>query len=276
MSETENSPIQTDAGCGAQKAIDEIRQLQSETRIWRIGAVVAIAAILAVCAYKITTSITGLVKGPGQKVFMSEIETGFKTRLLPEAERIGRRAVSKIVPKLQTEVNKLNDRVPELMEAASKEFLTLTDTLPEAMEAIISERFGEILHQREEKFRTLFPDATPEKVKKFFDELVIVTADSADSILFKLFAEHIIEINEINEKLQVIYNSEHKKQSTDLSPPNWKIALALFEMVGAEIREWDAVTKPDPETPKPPKRTNAPSAIKGNPKKTPGTNPQPK
>ena len=272
MSEPEKSPSKTETCSNAQKTIEEISQLQSEIRIWRIGAVVAIAAILAVCAYKITTSITSLVKGPSQKQFLYEMEVGFKTRLLPDAERIGRRAVSRIIPKLQIEMNKLNDRVPELMEAASGEFLTLTDTLPQAMEDIISDKFGEVLHQREEKFKKLFPDATPEKMKKFFDELTVVTADSADSILFRLFAEHIIEINEIAEQLQIIYNTEHKLKRDDLLPPNWKIALALFEMMGQEIRQWEETAKPTPEKQK---GTNAPGSIKGT-KKTPGTNPQPK
>ncbi len=215
--------------------ITELQTLQSQIRRWRIGAVLAVLLIMGVCAKMIVEAFADLAQeGPAQEEFVKHLANGMKLHVMPTAQKIASQTASQIVPEVQKEIDKLNERAPEITEAALKELELLASNLPDRGEMILVKTFGEMMHKREEKLKKQFPEITEQKIATLVNNLVNVAEEQAEEVAAILFADHINSIDRIANNLQAIQKAEASHITQDI--PSWQVGLMLFDLLREEIR----------------------------------------
>ncbi|MST00323.1 MAG: hypothetical protein EXS29_03290 [Pedosphaera sp.] len=224
--------------------ITELQTLQTQIRRWRVGAVFTILIIMGVCAKMIVGAFTDLAQeGPTQKEFVKHLAKGMKEHVIPTAQKIASQTASQIVPEVQKEIDKLNERAPEITEAALKELELLATNLPDCGEKILIKTFGEMMHKREEKLKKQFPEITEQKIATLVNNLVNVAEEQSEEVAAILFADHINSIDRIANNLQAIQKAEAANITRDI--PSWQVGLMLFDLLREEIRPLEVPLGPD-------------------------------
>lgn len=225
--------------------IAEIKTLQAQIRRWRIGGVLAVLIIMSVCAKMIVGAFTDLAQeGPAQEEFMKHLGTGLKEHVLPTAQKIASQTASQLVPEVQKEIDKLNERAPEITEAALKELEILAVSLPDRGEKVLLKTFGEMMHKREEKLKKQFPEITEPKIATLVNNLVAVAEVQSEEVAAVLFADHINAIDRIANNLSAIQKAESATLTTH-DIPSWQVGLMLFDLFREEIRPLEVPLTPD-------------------------------
>jgi ATP-dependent Zn protease len=224
--------------------IAEIQTLQSQIRRWRIAAVLAVLLIMGVCAKMIVEAFTDLAQeGPAQEKFMKHLVGGVKEHVMPTAQRIASQTASQIVPEVQKEIDKLNERAPEITEAALKELELLAANLPDRGEKILVKTFGEMMHKREEKLKKQFPEITDQKIATLVNNLISVAEVQAEEVSAILFADHINAVDRVANSLHAIQKAE-APTLTQQDIPSWQVGLMLFDLFREEIRPLEVPLTP--------------------------------
>lgn len=224
--------------------IQELESHQAQIRRWQTGTILAVVLIMGVCAWQIVGAFTDLTdEGPPQELFIQNVGTGLKQHVLPGAQKLVSQTVSRLVPELQKEFDKINQRAPDITDAALKQLELLADHLPERGERVLAKTFGEMMLTREASLRKQYPDLTGPAAANLIRNLAHVAEEQADEITAILFAEHLNAIDHISADLQLI----HKAEATNITQeiPNWQVGLMLFDLLRDEIRPLEVPLDPD-------------------------------
>ena len=228
------------------KKISELQQVQSQIRAWRTATVVIVIAVVVGCVLMISNAVKQLATdGPPQQEFFKELATGLRTNVLPQVQSIASHTANQMMPVIEKELKKLNDRAPEIADAARKELEILAKNVPEKAEAILEESFSDILKKREPTIRKLYPDVTEAKVSELVKNLVTVVEERAANLVETQFASHIVGLNHIHDNLHQIFLSESGAIQGEVA--NWEMALLFFDVIREEIRPLETL---DPVKPK--------------------------
>lgn len=233
------------------KQIEELDSLRAQTSRWRTCSVLAILVIVGVCVTKMIGAVTDLAReGPQQKEFLSELERGLKTDVVPALEKIGVRTVNEIKPAIDLELKRLNDRVPDVAAALHKEIEILSTNLPKRGEKILESSFGAIIKKREEKIRKLYPGVTEEKIASLVATLTAEANDQIDHVVTGLFAPHILALTHITENVAHIQKTEQVSAPAEFH--TWEMAALVFDLLHEEFKGLE--TAPEPASKREPKK----------------------
>ncbi|MDX1934334.1 MAG: hypothetical protein SFU56_17160 [Capsulimonadales bacterium] len=231
----------------AEKAVTQLNRLRQQAQWWRIGtAVVLVGGTIASIA-SISTAVNGLTRpGPRQDIFTREISNGLQERVLPQVRTIAQQTIAETRPQVEKEFARAGERLPEVTEAAVNELQMLERNVTASGEKAISATLMPVLEKKEQKIRTMFPEATEENVRAVMTTLKDETEQRAVTIADRLFDRHLTSLNNIVTSIETIRMSE--KPVADDEAAGWEMGLAALDVVRDELREM----VPDPATNNPP------------------------
>jgi len=223
--------------------IRELDGLRSQARLWRIGSMVAIAAIAITCVSLIWGSVQGLLTaGPRQEAFVSDLSQGMQRDVVPRLQDIAGRTLAETRPLVEAEFAKLNGRVPELTQASLKEMDALQKDLPERAQKVAEATLVPVLKKQEAKVKTMFPEATDENIEALLTNLTDEATQRSVTMNDALFGKHMAALNGIVSDMERIRLSE--RQVAAASPAeeeqrNWEMGLAVFDVVRGDLKEME-------------------------------------
>jgi len=226
-----------------QKQVQELESLRSQTRVWRTGSVLAIILIVVICVWRLIDGVTGLASpGPRQEAFLGDVTSSLKTNVVPGIQKIATQAIYDIKPLVEREIQKLNDRAPDIAAALKKEIELLTHNLPNRGEKVLDQTFGVMLKKREEKIRKLNPTVTEDRVASLVHNLVAEAHDQIEHVSDRLFAPHILSLNNILENVTEIQRTEKIDATEEF--PKWEMASLIIDLLHDEFKELSSVEEP--------------------------------
>lgn len=232
-----------------QQHIDELTRLRSQARNWRLATVLGILVIVIGCVTLILSSMYSLAKpGPKQDELKKELEARFNQDIKPELERIAKDTLNDVKRDVEKELQKVNSRSPELIEAFNNQLVTLQQTLPQRGEKVLQDTFGKEFRSRKPKLEKMFPGVTEEKIQRLVDNVIDESHASMDHLSQVLFGQHLKAMNGIFEHIDTIKKTEPVAADEEIA--SWETALMVFDIVREELRAFE--TSGD---------TNAPSSV---------------
>jgi hypothetical protein len=245
-----------------QKQVQELESLRSQTRKWRTGSVLAIIAIVGFCVWRMIDGVAGLAQaGPRQDAFLGDVTSSLKKDVLPSVQKTATQAFYDIKPAVEREIQKLNDRAPDIAAALKKEVEILTHNLPNHGQKILDSTFGAMIKKREDKIRKMYPGVTEEKVATLVHNLVAEAHDQIEHVGDKLFAEHVLSLNNILDYVATIQKTEKVEDGAEF--PKWEMASLIIDMLHQEFKDLGSEEEPTtgpaatPRKKKEPKKSDA-------------------
>lgn len=227
------------------REIQELESLRSQMRWWRLGTLLVLVVIVVACIATINGAVQGLTKpGPVQDQFVADVSTRLQTTVVPKVQTIAAQTVAQLQPKVEDELAKLNDRVPELAEVSMKELELLEKNLPARGEKVLNATFGEMLKKREPKIREMFPEVTEDKVQTLVANL---TEEGQNRIVLahdRMFSPHLASMNNIFEHMLKIQGSE--KISPNADQTNWEMAVLVVDIFHDDLKSLQAQSQAKP------------------------------
>ncbi|MEW6302303.1 MAG: hypothetical protein AB1705_02455 [Verrucomicrobiota bacterium] len=219
------------------KNIEELQSLRTQTRNWKVIMVVGLLAIVLGCVGTIVANARALIKpGPKQDIFMTELKKGLENEVKPNLEVIVKSTLTHIQKDAQEELKKLNDRTPELIEAAQKELTTsLTRNIPVRGTEALQNTFGKALKQQENTLKKDFPNVTEQKVTSLVTNLVIEAEAQVKEVSATLFSPHLKSLENIYASIDAIHALEAQHIKDEV--PTWDMAILVFDIMREELRQ---------------------------------------
>jgi hypothetical protein len=219
MSENENESTHdsesTESTHDSESAIEsqlmEITEFEHKIRLLRWGMVVGTLLIIALGVINIINKVQRAAKPALQ------IVENAKT-ILPEAQKSAL-AIEELVTG--------SDRFDEMATNFRNQLSGLED-IPERVSLSARNQLVQILNDRDDKLRELFPALTEKKLAELTSALARIGEERGDDVLISLFAEHITEVDAINRNLQII----HVKEASNITlESNMQAGLMLVSSV---------------------------------------------
>jgi len=102
------------------------------------------------------------------------------------------------------------------------------EEIPDRVALSAKNQLVEVLSDRDDKLRELFPNLTEEKQTKLLAALARIGEERGEDVLISLFADHITEVDSINQHLQTIHTTEAPNITMD---SNMQAGLMLASSV---------------------------------------------
>lgn len=219
-----------------QANIGELEALHTQTRFWRWGISLALFLTVVICLITLRSAVTGLTnEGKTKEVFVQDLSDRMQKGALPTVEQMGMQAIHEI--NFQAEVQKLNQRTPELTQASMQQVKLFGEDLPKRGQKVLDATFGAALKTRESKIRTLFPEATDGQVAALMTNLTSEAMTQASAINDELFTHHKKAVDSILHDFTTIQNSGG---ATKGEAPTWDMALLAFDIARTNLKSLDA------------------------------------
>ena len=229
----------------ADKELQELQRLRAEKRIWQIATSLILLVLVISSLLRLRNAVTGLTQdGPTKTAFTNEVSSRLQKNAIPAVEQIGTQAVREI--DFQAEVQKLNQRTPELADASLQQMKLLGDNLPKRGQKVLDSTFGEAMKGRESKIRALYPDVKDEQVTNAVTNLTAEAQQQVVEVNDALFSSHQKALNSIVEDLTLIQHSE--AANVKGQEPTWEMALLLFDITRADLKALEASSAKDSKT----------------------------
>ena len=228
--------------------IQELESVRRSATLWRWGTLAATLLIVAGGVALMNNAVQNLIRpGDTQERFVSAVNTNLQTNVVPELQTLATRTLTESQPIVQQEMTKLNDRVPEVADAAMKQFNLLQTELPEQSAEVMNETFGQVLAQRKAKIKEMFPDATDERIDTFITNLSRQGNKSLANVSVRLFDRHIEAMSALSDNVDQIAKADAGKVKEDI--PTWQMGLLLFDIARADMGDLQ-LTAIDPDKPR--------------------------
>ncbi len=238
--------------------IHKLDRTRREMTFWRVGGIVAVAVIVAICLFLLTSSVRALVQqGPSQEIFIAELQKGMDKDLVPRLEQVASQTLTEMQPLVQAEFALLNTRVPELTQATLKEVETLQTSVPARAEQVLDQTFGQALKAQEPKIREMFPSVKEEQVTALMQSLSQMALTRGSKVADELLLPHTNRMRRIVENLRKIEASE--KETATGEAADWHMGLLVLDLVREDLKVFEpkakaAAVKPAPDKKKETKR----------------------
>lgn len=220
--------------------IQELESLRKQAQFWRLGSVAALLAITLGSLTVMRNSVNGLLQpGPSQDEFATQLSTRLQESVVPQVQALATQTLVQMRPEVEAEVGKLNERVPELSDAFLKEMEALQTNVPKTGQKVLEDTLGAMLLKKESDIKTMFPDATDDKIKALIQN---VNQEAATRILGsqeKLFSKPMQSLNGIVGSLQTIHDSE--KVPAQAQNADWEMVSAVVDLIHDDMQK----LKPD-------------------------------
>lgn len=214
--------------------IEQLQKLKFQLKLWRYGAFAAGIFVVLSCVSTINNSVQGLTKkGPQQEKFVAKLTEGLQRDVVPMLEQMAGQTLSEVRPEVEQAFQTVNNRVPELANATLAEMEALQANLPKRGEKVLTETFGAMLAQKEEKLNEMFPEATDEQITRLLTNLAESSTLQASFANDELFAKHQAALQQIHDNLESIQAAEAVKIA-DVDP-NWEMGLLVMDIFRADL-----------------------------------------
>jgi hypothetical protein len=202
-----------------QGKIHRLQAARTQIRWWQLGGVMTILVIVAGSLWHVRAQTLALVNdGPSHDVFMSQLKGGLARDLVPEAKKLTAKTINRLGPALQKEVNKIEQRLPEIANRAEKEMSLLRENLPLRAERALKPTFGKALNAQLVRWQKQYPN---------------LTADDLARATERLSKEVENRTANVAAEVMLPYESCFEKIVEDLAE------IRKLEAGGAEIDSWD-------------------------------------
>jgi len=169
-----------------QQSIRELDQLGSQMRKWRTATLVVVLAASILFGLTLTRAVQALTRpGPTRDLFTTRLREGLQKEVLPEVKDLAKNSAAEVTPLVMAELQNIQLQAPRYGEALKTELNTLKANIPHRAEEILNDTVGQVIRDREQQVREMFPDLTEEKVKKLVENL----ADESKVRLVKVVDE---------------------------------------------------------------------------------------
>lgn len=211
--------------------IEELRSVRRQVVFWRVSLGIVLAVVVVVCVFQFFNAAHGLVReGAPRDRFVQVLGTRMQDEVLPQVQEVGKEAFTSI--NFPQEIDRLNQRAPEVADTALKEMRLLATNLPESGKKVVSKEFENALADRAEALQKEFPDYSEEQIKSFLDELNKETQDQLGILMDSLFTGHIDALNGIVASIDDIA-AQTPAAKTDI--PTWQMALLILDIARADF-----------------------------------------
>lgn len=246
--------------------IRELEQIRKQARAWRLGATLGALLITVGCVALMNNAVQGLFRaGPKQDQFVAAVSKNLTESVVPQVQSVAMRTLQDSQPIVQAEFGKLNERVPDVTEAAVKEFEALQTQLPQRAEKVLDENFSEMLKGKEAKIKEMFPEATDAKIQAFVNNMTDEGHTRLSNINRKLFSPHIQAMSAIAFNMTKIETQEAPHLKGEI--PTWQMGLLFFDVARADMKDvampgLDAPAKPGSKKPAVKPKTGVKAGVK--------------
>jgi hypothetical protein len=210
MSEHENESTH-DSENSVEDQLAEITEFEHKIRLLRWGMVVGTLLIIALGVINIINKVQRAAEPAMQIV----------------------KDVQEILPEAQNTATAIQDIVTggERFDKIATNFrsqLSGLEHIPDRVALSARNQLVEVLKDRDEKLRELFPNLNEEKQNQLLSAFTRIGEERGEGILISLFADHITEVDAINKHLQTIHTKEAAHITVD---SNMQAGLMLVSSV---------------------------------------------
>jgi hypothetical protein len=224
-----------------EKEIAELNRIRRQTNWWRWGATLFCLAWVTGCLLSLNNSVQGLFQpGARQQQFVSALSTNVQRDIVPNVQTIATQTLAQTRPDVEAAFGRVNHRVPEIAQASFNELSALQTSVPQKGEKILSDTYAQMIAEKEQKLRDMFPDANEESIKTLTTNLTDIATERAVSANDKLFSRHQTALNNIVTSMEHIRLDEAKKHPSALAP-DWEMALAIMDVVRGDLHEMETL-----------------------------------
>lgn len=215
------------------KDIARLEAVRRQTQFWRIGISVALLAITLGSLAIIRNSVNGLLQpGPTQDQFSAKLTSNLQHDVVPQVQQLATRTLTEMRPEVQTAFTKLNGRVPDISQAAMKEFDTLQKNVPASGQKALEKTFGALMTRKEGEFKKQFPDASDDKIKAMTKNISDEAAEQIVRSRDTMFSKHLSSLNSIIGHMRDIQDSE--KVTPGDQAADWDLVVAALDMARSD------------------------------------------
>jgi len=189
--DSESTESTHDSESAIESQLMEITEFEHKIRLLRWGMVVGTLLIIALGVINIINKVQRAAKPALQ------IVENAKT-IFPEAQKSAL-AIEELVTG--------SDRFDEMATNFRNQLSGLED-IPERVSLSARNQLVQIINDRDDKLRELFPALTEKKMADLTSAIASIGEERGEDVLISLFAEHITEVDAINRNLQIIHDKE--------------------------------------------------------------------
>lgn len=218
------------------KQILELEGLRRQTRRFSLGITLALAVVVLVGVGAIISSFYDLtVAGAKQDLFLKQLGGRLQVQVLPMVQKLVDPSIKRLKPAVETELQRLDARAPEIVNVAIRELNTLGTNLPVRAGFILEETVGKELQKRDARLRKMFPEATDEQVAILLNNIHLEAQDQLLKTGETLFNPHLNSIQNILADLGKIEKTEAVNTKQEISP--WQMAYLFMDVFTQEFKD---------------------------------------
>lgn len=212
--------------------IAEVQRLQRQIRRWRLAGVLVVLAVAFGCLLHVRGQAETLVSpGPKHEVFLSELKEGLARDVLPETRLLAGQTLERLGPALQTELVRMEQRIPELTERAEAEMDLLRKNLRDRLERALQPTVGRVLERRVAAWQKQYPNLTADQLAEAAQRLGNEVNDRVANVASSIMVPFEGTWGKILEDLERIRKLEAGQDEID----SWDLALVSIGLVHQEL-----------------------------------------
>lgn len=214
--------------------VRELEAARSQLRLWRRAIPLVVVSVISYGVFTIYRSAECLIgEGPKREEFVAAFTGGLNTEVRPVVEKVVQQTFSETRDAVTKEIDRLNDRMPEMSGAVKKEVEALMNNIPKRGEAVLQASFGTMLKKREADIRKQYPDVTEQKVATLMLQLAELSHQSLDRVTHQLFSPHLESLSNIIDDVAHIQRTEVVDPTEELA--SLDMGLLVFDIIRAEF-----------------------------------------
>ena len=206
-----NNETTHDSSDSLEDQLTEISEFQQKIRLLRWGMVTGTLLIIAIGVINIVGKVQKVAE-PVVVIVKDIIEIDKSLEVTSQSVK---------------EIYEGGERL-DLISNNFRSQLSDLEEIPDRVALSANNQLVEILNDRDDKLRELFPNLTEEKQTKLLAALARIGEERGEDVLISLFADHITEVDSINQHLQTIHTKEAPNITMD---SNMQAGLMLASSV---------------------------------------------
>jgi hypothetical protein len=221
--------------------IRELQQIQRGTLYWRAGLTVAFLLVVIISLSILQSSVNGLAQpGPKQEEFTKLMGERMQTQILPAAQDLAQETIRGV--DLPGSVQKLNQRAPDVAEAAMSEVRKLAENVPARGQKVLAEELEAALAQQEERLKKFNAQVTEEKFNTIMANLTEFAKTEVIEISQAMFTAHVEALNGTMKDLIKIEQLEAPTAQRDI--PTWEMVFLITDIARDDFKMASAGSAP--------------------------------
>jgi hypothetical protein len=213
--------------------IQELQQIQRGTLYWRAGLTVAFLLVVIISLSILQSSVNGLAQpGPKQEEFTKLMGERMQTQIIPAAQDLAQETIRGV--DLPGSVQKLNQRAPDVAEAAMSEVRKLAENVPARGQKVLAEELEAALSQQEERLKKFNSQVTEEKLNTIMANLTEFAKTEVVEISQEMFTAHVEALNGTMKDLIKIEQLEAPTAQRDI--PTWEMVFLITDIARDDFK----------------------------------------